>query len=250
MCATRLQIEVKKRDIDRMIAYPGPTYLVGIDERNERGYIASIERPLDGDLHGLPMTFPIDCESLEILWNEVDAYWKHRGHDREKIRLSRSGEPMKVEDKWFIDERTRALATMYLTRRRDLILKYEGEDAGIDILVEIDERMKTGRRMFGVELKGTKSKTTISLANKGLKPSVQRFRRFPELPYPVCLIYFTMVDNAGYYTWLTEPVIETQSAKLKRHEAADCRLLDRAGLDELVDRVNAWYDVFYSTILV
>ena len=76
--STRLRIKVKKRDIDRMIAYPGPTYLVGIDERNERGYVASIERPMDGDLHGLPITFPIDCESLQTLWNEVDAYWKRR----------------------------------------------------------------------------------------------------------------------------------------------------------------------------
>ena len=139
---------------------------------------------------------------------------------------------------------------MYLTRRRDLILKYEGEDAGIDILVEIAQRAKTGRRMFGVELKGTMSKTTVSHANKMLKPSVQKFLRYPELPYPICLIYFTMVDNAGYYTWLTEPIIEDGSARLKRHEEADCHVLDRTGLDDVVDRVSAWYDVFYSTILV
>jgi hypothetical protein len=151
---------------------------------------------------------------------------------------------------WYIPERTRALATMYLTRRRDLILKYEDEDAGIDILVEIAERRRTGRRMFGVELKGTKSRTTIGHANKILGPSVQKFLGFPELPYPVFLAYFTMVDNAGYYTWLTEPIIDDGSAKLSRHEEADCRLLDRAGLDEIVDRVNAWYNVFYSTILV
>ena len=56
--------------------------------------------------------------------------------------------------KWFIEERVRALATMYLTRRKDLRLNFEEGDGGLDLVVEILRPEKSGRRMFGVELRG------------------------------------------------------------------------------------------------
>jgi len=39
--SSTLKVGVKKRDIDRMASYPGPTYFVGIDEKNEKAYIIS-----------------------------------------------------------------------------------------------------------------------------------------------------------------------------------------------------------------
>src|SRR5262245_23487334 len=38
----RLRVSVLQHDIDRMLVYPGPTYVVGVDCRAERAYIASV----------------------------------------------------------------------------------------------------------------------------------------------------------------------------------------------------------------
>jgi hypothetical protein len=69
---------MRKRDLDRMVAFPGPTYLVGIDVKAEEGYILSVNQPMDRDLFGLPSAYPMNCANLGILWREVDDYWKSR----------------------------------------------------------------------------------------------------------------------------------------------------------------------------
>jgi hypothetical protein len=157
---------------------------------------------------------------------------------------------MTKQDDWYIPERTRALATMYLTRRPDLTVKFE-RDTGLDILVEIGGRAGVEWRAFGVVLLGSMSKTTISGANKYLNKNAKWLNRgelIHRIPSPTCLFYFTMKDDAGYYTWMAEPIVKDDAAKLKFHTTADCRLLDRAGLDEIVSRVNDWYNALYSPI--
>jgi hypothetical protein len=149
----------------------------------------------------------------------------------------------------YIEPRIRALATMYLTRRPDLALHFEDRDTGIDILVDIVNKNRAGRRMFGVELRGTNAPVSFAHANAVLKPSINTMRRYPSLPYPVCLFYFTMEDNAGYYTWLAEPVVKGNAAKLKLHDEAHCEVLDRATLDAIVERVDHWYDAFYAALI-
>jgi Domain of unknown function (DUF4365) len=76
--AKTIAVKVKKRDIDRMVGYPAPTYVIGIDENNETAYIVSANSPVPGDLPSLPTTFPLDQRNLETLWGEVDTFWKSR----------------------------------------------------------------------------------------------------------------------------------------------------------------------------
>src|SRR5580704_2442956 len=38
----RLKVSVSERDYRRMVAYPAPTYLFGIDEPDERGYFGCV----------------------------------------------------------------------------------------------------------------------------------------------------------------------------------------------------------------
>jgi hypothetical protein len=76
----RLRINVPQRDIDRMLAYPGPTYLIGIDERadQERAYIASVNGATMDRIQGLPLTYPLDEPNMQRLWREVEEYWRDR----------------------------------------------------------------------------------------------------------------------------------------------------------------------------
>ncbi|CAN5704783.1 hypothetical protein BH23PLA1_BH23PLA1_44770 [soil metagenome] len=158
---------------------------------------------------------------------------------------------MARDSDWFISERIRALAIMHLTRRADLIVREEARepDKILDLVVDIIDPAKPGRRRFGVYLQGTKSPVTIEHANTVLRPSMARFRAYGEVPYPFCLFYFTMEDNKGYFTWTAEPMIDDEGRpRLRYHEAPHCTEIDREVLDQIVDKVNAWYDAFYITI--
>jgi hypothetical protein len=73
-----LNVRVSARDLRRMILYPAPTYVVGIDEREEEGYILAVHGDMRGQLSALPMNHPLDCNNLQMLWEEVREFWDQR----------------------------------------------------------------------------------------------------------------------------------------------------------------------------
>lgn len=153
---------------------------------------------------------------------------------------------------WFVAERAQALAWMHLTQRDDLIITQTSKDVGLDYLVSLTKKNdKPSLRQFGVILQAARKPLTVEQLDKLLRPSMQSLQRVGEFPYPVCLLYFTMEDNRGYYTWVAEPVLTEESKpRLQRHAAASCKMLDRPALDHIVSQVNAWYDAFFSSIVV
>ncbi|HWG45085.1 MAG TPA: hypothetical protein VN688_20110 [Gemmataceae bacterium] len=156
------------------------------------------------------------------------------------------------EQEWFIVERGRALARMHLTRRDDLIVTEAGKDVGLDYLVYITKAdEKPSVRQFGLALRSTRNAVTEEKLSKVLRPTMQALLRVGDFPYPVCLFSFTMEDNQGYSTWIAEPVLtEDGKPRLRMHSAASCTKLDRAALDRIVNQVDAWYDAFFSSIVI
>lgn len=73
--AKTLKVGIKKSDIDKMVGYPGPTYIVGIDENSEDAYIISANKAFSKDLPSIPLSFPLDAANLAKLWKEVDDFW-------------------------------------------------------------------------------------------------------------------------------------------------------------------------------
>ncbi len=197
--------------------------------------------------------YPLNPTILLLLWEEVASYWRDKDMGLTNSVFTIKRKIMAKHDDW-IDERLPALATMFLTRREDLSLKRGDRAESIDMVVGIlahdGDGREPGRRTFGVELRGAMSPVTIVRANKTLGAVLHRRVQPAKVPYPVCLLFFTMEDDAGYYTWVLEPLIRDGLAKLRRRHEADCQQFDRAGLDEVVCKVNEWYDVFYSTALV
>jgi hypothetical protein len=74
----RLRVNVNREDVQRMAASPLPTYLVGIDEPREIGYLLSINEPRLAGLGGLPARHRLDCGNLKRLWEEVRTFWASR----------------------------------------------------------------------------------------------------------------------------------------------------------------------------
>jgi hypothetical protein len=151
---------------------------------------------------------------------------------------------------WFIVERVHALAIMHLTRRRDLVIRDEPRDpAYFPVLtVEIIDPEKVRRGQFAVFLEGTKAAIDEEQANKLLGPSFQRSNPYHPVGHPVCLFYFTMEDDQGYFTWVKEPVIEDGLARFRVHREARCIKLDRKTLDRIVQQVCDWYDALNRSL--
>jgi hypothetical protein len=148
---------------------------------------------------------------------------------------------------WFVAERTRSLAVVFLTRRDDLCPENAEEGTGLGFLVRIVHNHRPTGKSFGIVLQGAMSPVTEEQANKLVKPAMAAFHRLGPSPYPVCLFFFTMRDNQGYYTWLQEPVVTDRgSPKLVRRTDPDCQKLDNDALDHIIVAVNAWYDVLLA----
>ena len=148
-----------------------------------------------------------------------------------------------------IGERIRAVAIVHLTRRPEILVHEETKDIGIDLLAFITPEDKAGVRQFGVQLKGIWESVTAQEANRVLRPKMRETIQQGPFPFPVILFFFTMEKNQAWYTWVAEPIVLPQGlATFRLHDEAQCRPLHDQAVDEIVDRVNAWYDAYYSQV--
>src|SRR5437899_2725299 len=102
---------------------------------------------------------------------------------------------------WFIAERSRALALMHLSHRKDLVIKeVKDQEIGLSFLLSIvKENVPPSVRQFGITLGGSASPVTAEQLNKILRPTTESFLRRRQFPYPVGLLHFTMQDDQGYF---------------------------------------------------
>ena len=149
-----------------------------------------------------------------------------------------------------LEARARSLAIVHLTRRPDLTLSARREDAGVDLVV----RLQTGRgrpslRTFAVIVKAAVAAWAPAQAGKALRRAVQSLPPLGEVPYPVCLFFFTMQDDKGYYCWVREPVV-TDGGQPRFVSRRDPEVvpLTKESLDGIVTQVDRWYDAFYAVV--
>src|SRR5580704_13515440 len=78
----RLRVEVSEKDIRRMVAYPAPTYVVGVHEDEERAFIISVHGTMSEAIPSLTTAHELTCDTLRRLWDEVRAFWYERAMAR------------------------------------------------------------------------------------------------------------------------------------------------------------------------
>lgn len=71
----RLKVKFSQESIRGLSLYPAPTYIVGIDEKDETGYFVSANGENLGALSSIPTDFPINKPNRGTLWNEVNDFW-------------------------------------------------------------------------------------------------------------------------------------------------------------------------------
>ena len=72
----RLLVQMDAADVRRMVRCPFPTYLIGVDEPNDRAYIVSVHGSMSGSIAFMPSRYPLTPRNLRKLWGEVAAHWK------------------------------------------------------------------------------------------------------------------------------------------------------------------------------
>jgi hypothetical protein len=80
----RLKVKVEKESIIGIASYLAPTYIVGIDDIQGTGYIVSANGENLKSLSSLSTEFPINKQNREILWNEVNDFWKPYTQNKQK----------------------------------------------------------------------------------------------------------------------------------------------------------------------
>ncbi len=74
----RLKVGIAGTDVRRCRLVPAPTYLIGIDEPGEVGYIVPILEGMGDDIASIPTTYPLDPTNLSRLYHEVEHFWSGR----------------------------------------------------------------------------------------------------------------------------------------------------------------------------
>ncbi|MEA5579301.1 DUF4365 domain-containing protein [Anabaena sp. UHCC 0451] len=155
---------------------------------------------------------------------------------------------MQTEQPWYIGLRSEALAVVYLTRRDDLIVSQQekDKDTGLDLLVKITKDGNYTGRIFGVEVKAIVSSSDVIQHNDIFKLKNNKYKNlkvFRDLPFPVCLFFFTLDNDKGYYKWILEPIIKDgNNVALKFNENEELKNLNDEEIDNIIAMVNNWYD--------
>ncbi|MEW6491928.1 MAG: DUF4365 domain-containing protein [Cyanobacteriota bacterium] len=152
---------------------------------------------------------------------------------------------MATKEAWYIGQRSEALAVMYLTRRDDLIVSRQKEEHGLDLLVTLIKDGGYRGRLFGVQVKATASTPKLIQRDDSveIKLDLEPLQSLAELPFPVCLFFFTLENDKGYYKWILEPILEGQNnSKLFFNKSNSFKKLTDEEISNIISSVNSWYD--------
>ncbi len=151
-----------------------------------------------------------------------------------------------AEKPWYLVERAEGLAVIYLTedsrvevnRSRDIL-------SGLDIVATLRENGKLGARIFGVEVKAA---LTHEAGHDNRRPNTcsipsSRTSFFQDIPFPVCLFFFTVDDDQGHWGWIQQPVVGADTgSRLLFHERIRLSLLTAQEVTKIVSEVDRWYN--------
>jgi hypothetical protein len=61
-----------------MIAFPAPTYVIGVHEDEERAFVISVHGTMSEAIPSITTEHELTCDTLQRLWDEVREFWRGR----------------------------------------------------------------------------------------------------------------------------------------------------------------------------
>jgi hypothetical protein len=84
----RLKAGMSAADVELFALKPAPTYLIGVDEPGDIGFVVGILEGMKTAIPSIPTTFPLDSSTLPLLHNEVQQFWAGRNMAMAKTKFS------------------------------------------------------------------------------------------------------------------------------------------------------------------
>lgn len=151
-----------------------------------------------------------------------------------------------AEKPWYLVERAEGLAVIYLTedsrievnRSRDIL-------SGLDTVATLRENGRLGARIFGAEVKAA---LTHKAGHDNPKPNnwsvpSSRTSFFRDIPFPVCLFFFTVDDDKGHWGWIQQPIVNADTgSRLLFQERVPLSPLTAQEVTRIVSEVDRWYN--------
>jgi hypothetical protein len=76
-----LSVSTKKKDIDRLLRIPGPTYILGVHEMSRRVFVRSVHAGMPVEaITKIPISHELTGANLRALHDEVRDYWITNSH--------------------------------------------------------------------------------------------------------------------------------------------------------------------------
>lgn len=153
---------------------------------------------------------------------------------------------MRKVDPEFVGQRAEQLARMYLTRRKDIEIVNAPEDLGYDLLVSLLQNGENVGRHLAVQVKAAISGKSLKKREDAVQSEsvIATMSHVRDLPFPVCLFFFTMDDDSAYWKWIREPLFEEPGrSKLSLNLSSTLRHLTDDELDRIMTDARKWYEL-------
>ncbi len=80
-CSKNLSISTKKKDIERLLQIPGPTYILGVHEPSKRVFVRSVHTGIPvRAVTRIPLSYELTSANLRKLHDEVRNFWSAANH--------------------------------------------------------------------------------------------------------------------------------------------------------------------------
>lgn len=76
-----LKVDVRKKDVARLLKIPGPTYVFGVHEPTQKVFVRSIHLGMASySVGSIPLQHELTSDKLVLLQDEVRALWESTAH--------------------------------------------------------------------------------------------------------------------------------------------------------------------------
>jgi hypothetical protein len=139
---------------------------------------------------------------------------------------------MRTDLQAYMNERARHLAFIHLARQQSFwVDRNQDPKLMLDLTVTVLQEGQPTGRIFGVLAKAVEN-ILEQPPSQNVLQLYPESREIQELPFPICLMLFSMVNDRGYYCWLKPLAIK---------DALSWQLVDSNGMQSIAQDVNVWY---------
>jgi hypothetical protein len=156
---------------------------------------------------------------------------------------------MNKESSVMIEHRTQALATVFLTGRRNVEVIPFREVRGLDLICRILADEDDAEMIFGVICAYIAGPIASERWAEKWLHAHSPVLKGKKYPFPVLILLFSMESDEGVFSWRMEPDVSGSVPVLILNERFACEKATRAGLDSVLKRVQSWYAAYYKHIV-